>query len=98
MCGRFSIGVDMEDLGRRFKVALPGQPLNQRYNVAPGQEVPVILNTIPDRFTLTPWGFHAPWKPKAGAKPLVLINARAETAAEKPTFRTAFREHRCLVP
>ena len=74
-------------------------PLSPRYNIAPTQPIPVVLETIEDKtrqFKLLHWGLIPSWAKdaKMGAK---LINARAETVTEKPAFRSAFKKRRCLV-
>ncbi len=74
-----------------------------RYNIAPTQPIAIVrMNERREReFALARWGFVPSWAKKdflekTGGKPL--INARGETVAEKPTFRSAFRRRRCLVP
>jgi putative SOS response-associated peptidase YedK len=95
MCGRFTI-VPTVDFHERF--SLPeGQAFAPRYNVAPGQEVPVIIRGDGNRLVPMTWGFIAPFvKDPAAGRPV--INARAETLLEKPSFRGAVQERRCLVP
>ncbi len=73
--------------------------LEPRYNIAPTQLVPTVLRKLEhsDRqFQMLRWGLIPSWakEPGIGAR---LINARAETVTEKPSFRTAFRHRRCLV-
>ena len=73
--------------------------LEPRYNIAPTQLVPTVLRKPAQsdrRFHLLRWGLIPSWAkdPAIGAR---LINARAETAGEKPSFRSAFRQRRCLV-
>lgn len=95
MCGRFTI-VPTVDFHERFQ--LPGGPaLAPRYNAAPGQEVPVIIREDGNRLVAMTWGFIAPFlkDPQAGRP---VINARAETLLEKPSFRRSVQEGRCLVP
>lgn len=66
------------------------------YNAAPSQTLPVIYNVSPHEITLGAWGFVPEWADgRSDVK--ALINARAETAATKPTFRQAFKSKRCLV-
>ncbi|MBD2016262.1 SOS response-associated peptidase [Microcoleus sp. FACHB-53] len=97
MCGRFSQSQSAETIAQVFQVAVP--PLTPRYNIAPTQSVATVLQT-PDhqdrQFKMLHWGLIPSWAkdPKMGAR---LINARAETVAEKPSFRSAFRQRRCLV-
>ena len=97
MCGRFTIQMGTADLGALFHAAPRGESLAPSFNVAPGQLVPVVLREE-DRLVLTSmrWGLVPSWA-KDAAIGNRLINARVETVAEKPTFRKAFRERRCLV-
>lgn len=98
MCGRFLLTSPGTVLKEAFGLseAVPWQP---RYNLAPGQQVPIIRQE-PDgkrAFVLVRWGLVPPWAedPALGNR---LINARAETVILKPSFRDAFRKRRCLVP
>jgi putative SOS response-associated peptidase YedK len=69
-----------------------------RFNVAPTQDIPVIRDTDSGReLTWMRWGFIPPWAKDPKSGPL-LLNARAETASEKPAFRSAFKTARCLIP
>lgn len=97
MCGRFTLGQSGEAIAHAFQLAVTPdwQP---RYNIAPTQAVPVIragVNQSRD-FALLHWGLIPSWAKdvKMGAR---LINARAETLAEKPSFRHALKRRRCLV-
>jgi len=96
MCGRFTQSQSPETLARHFY--LPAVPtLAPRYNIAPTQDVPVVLGTPQGRqFDQLYWGLIPSWSkdPKIGSR---MINARAETVTERPSFRTAFRKRRCLV-
>jgi len=104
MCGRYSL-TKLENLLRQFAflrfypgpVPAPDPPDRPRYNIAPTQAVLVIANNHPDRLEHFRWGLIPSWAkdPSIGSR---LINARAETLAEKPAFRTALRRRRCLVP
>jgi putative SOS response-associated peptidase YedK len=97
MCGRYTIAKEEEMLAVRFHVEVPpGTLLHPSYNAAPSQQLPAILNTEPDRLSLLSWGFVPGW---ADGKPSVraVINARSESIATKPFFRSAFKNKRCLV-
>jgi len=95
MCGRFTIAPEI-DFHERF--GIPGGPaIPPRYNVAPGQEVPVIVRGERNRLVPMVWGFIPPF-PKGPGAGHPLINARAETLLSKPAFRDAVRGDRCLVP
>lgn len=98
MCGRFSQSKLAEAIAQAFDVAnVPS--LTPRYNIAPTQSVGTVLQTQEDakrQFRMLHWGLIPSWAkdPKMGAR---LINARAETVAEKPAFRSAFKQRRCLI-
>lgn len=97
MCGRFTLTVSPEQLQDQFGLAEPPPAdLGPRYNIAPSQAVAVITNSPQRKLEIFQWGLIPSWAkdPKIGNK---LINARAETLAEKPSFRTALKRRRCLV-
>lgn len=97
MCGRYSLSASGEKLAEQFQLAeIP--ELAPRYNIAPTQEVAVVRQCAEGRqLALLRWGLIPSWAkdPSIGAR---MINARAETVAEKPAFRSAFVRRRCLVP
>ncbi|OGQ91770.1 MAG: hypothetical protein A2289_12010 [Deltaproteobacteria bacterium RIFOXYA12_FULL_58_15] len=95
MCGRFTLSAPSEDLSSIFNVEV--EALAPRYNIAPTQMVSAVRVVGGKRhLALLRWGLVPSWAkdPKVGAR---LINARAETVAEKPSFRSAFRRRRCLI-
>jgi putative SOS response-associated peptidase YedK len=97
MCGRFTLRAPAADVANYFD--LPEIPLLEpRYNVAPTQPVAVVRADAAGhrRLDRLAWGLVPSWAsdPTIGNR---LINARAETIAEKPAFRRAFRQRRCLV-
>ena len=96
MCGRFTLRSNLNLILQQF--ALDEVPdLTPRYNIAPTQAVPVIRAAASGReLAMLRWGLIPSWSKdeKMGNR---LLNARSETAAEKPSFRTAFRRRRCLV-
>ncbi len=96
MCGRFALTADLDMLAIRFSFAPEKLLYGPRYNVAPSQEVLTVVNGGDRRAELMLWGLIPPWA-KEVAVGYRLINARAETAAEKPTFRGAFQKRRCFV-
>jgi putative SOS response-associated peptidase YedK len=97
MCGRFAFYSPTEAVARLFGVP-PGDDLPPRYNIAPTQQAPVVRATPAGEreFVSLRWGLIPFWAkdPTIGNR---LINARAETVADKPAFRQAFRRRRCLV-
>jgi putative SOS response-associated peptidase YedK len=97
MCGRFTLTVKKAELESAFPGVTIPQGMAPRYNIAPTQPVAVIPNNGLNRLDFFVWGLIPSWAkdPEIGNR---LINARAETLAEKPSFRTAFRRRRCLIP
>src|SRR5262245_14687760 len=97
MCGRFVITSELEAIRKLF--AYRDQPnFPARYNIAPTQPVPVMLADHGARkFMLMRCGFLPAWT-KDPKKFGLVINARAESIVEKPSFRNAIRRRRCLVP
>jgi putative SOS response-associated peptidase YedK len=98
MCGRFALFSPAETIAEQFDLAAP-PPLAARYNIAPTQPVLAIRaggNGQPQA-AFFQWGLIPAWDKElrmAGK----LINARSETAAEKPSFRAALRYRRCIIP
>ena len=98
MCGRFTLTSTPEALAERFGLDAP-PALAPRYNIAPGQDVLAVrLDGEVRRADWLRWGLVPAWSEKATPSGPPLINARAETAAEKPAFRDAYRARRCIVP
>lgn len=97
MCGRFTLG-EVEGLTVRFSIdhSLVDVP-RPRYNIAPGQDVLVVSSGASRSLTLMRWGLVPFWAkdPKIGDR---MINARSESVAEKPAFRSAMKARRCIVP
>lgn len=99
MCGRYTLSVPAETIAEHFGLeAVPD--LAPRFNIAPTQAAPVVRwspAAEAPALAFLRWGLVPAWaKDAAGAGRL--INARAETAADKPSFRAALRRRRCLVP
>ncbi|RZK33422.1 MAG: SOS response-associated peptidase [Hymenobacter sp.] len=95
MCGRYTIISPSPALAKRFNAAEPTAPA-PNYNAAPSQVLPIITNAAPGQIQLVSWGLVPSWSrdPAGGPKP---INARAETLAEKSSFRQLLARRRCLV-
>ena len=96
MCGRYSLIADLGELAPRFESDGNWLNLKSSYNVAPTQEVLTVVGGESRRAGYMRWGLIPSWAkdPSIGSR---MINARAETVAEKPAFRTALRRRRCLV-
>lgn len=98
MCGRFARTSTLRELEGPFRASTSGLELPPRYNVAPGEEILVVVQDPGGReFGRRRWGLVPFWAkdPAIGAR---LINARVETLSAKPAFRAAFRQRRCLIP
>lgn len=98
MCGRFALIVDASVLADVFHVDPPCE-LAPRFNIAPTQQVFIVRsgNGSSRQCAVVRWGLVPSWAkdPSVGAR---MINARGETIAEKPSFRSAVKSRRCLLP
>ncbi|GAV24872.1 DUF159 family protein [Carboxydothermus islandicus] len=96
MCGRFSMAEDFAVLEKLFNLEPVDFPLKPRYNIAPTQDVPVVIWEGGRRLKLFRWGLIPAWAkdPAIGQK---MINARAETVDQKPSFKNLLFRRRCLV-
>ncbi|GIH80575.1 DUF159 family protein [Planobispora longispora] len=113
MCGRYAFGRDKHELLEEFEVEVDGaadEELRPDYNIAPTKPVYAVVSRTPKagpktdaegrpvrQLRVMRWGLVPGWAkdPSIGSK---MINARVETVAEKPSFRKAFAERRCLIP
>lgn len=96
MCGRYFFYAQPKKIAQRFDVKVDEEYWKARYNAAPTQFLPVILNTASDVLDYLSWGLIPSWSADAKIASS-LINARAETITEKPSFKKAFEQKRCLV-
>ncbi|MBU0707228.1 SOS response-associated peptidase [Patescibacteria group bacterium] len=94
MCGRFTIISEDKELEKRFGATI-STPITKHYNAAPSQQLPLITNDKPKNIQLGKWGIKPVWL--KNNKGTGFINARAETLIEKPSFKNAFLNRRCLV-
>jgi len=96
MCGRFSLWLTLSDLKEAWPDFVFPEAMEPRYNIAPSQDIAVVPNNGEGKVEFFRWGLVPFWakEPSIGDR---MINARAETVAEKPAFRTPFRKRRCLV-
>lgn len=111
MCGRYTLVHSTEEILDRFGLRLVKFQISPRFNIAPSQLVPIVISdrsaeAVGDRegegeggnlLQAARWGFVPSWSRDLSRTP-PMINARSESAAEKPTFRTAFRARRCIIP
>ena len=98
MCGRFTLTAEPGVVARRFGAPpAQGGGTSPRYNVAPTQTVVTVTDDGTRHLEQMRWGLVPAWAkdPSIGSK---LINARAETLADKPAFRHALKRRRCLIP
>jgi putative SOS response-associated peptidase YedK len=97
MCGRFSIAVRISYLAERFGVIEPAGISLPRFNIGPGEDVPIITGIRPAEVEMMQWGLIPSWN-KGGKPSTTPINARAEGLADKKLFRALLQKGRCLVP
>lgn len=99
MCGRFVSKAKKEEIEKEFEIEIKGEDfILPRYNIAPTQLIAAITEIENTReISLFKWGLIPKWAKdeSIGSK---LINARAETVHEKPSFQDAFRSRRCIIP
>ncbi|RDV11119.1 SOS response-associated peptidase [Pontibacter diazotrophicus] len=96
MCGRYTVVPKAK--GRSRVAKLIEKKLKEgHYNAAPSQALPVVTNKLPDELQFFSWGLQPFWA-KDVKSVKRSINARAETLAEKPSFRNLLKSKRCLVP
>ena len=99
MCGRFTLHTPATKIEEVFH--LPddsAMELKPRYNIAPSQGIPIIRYTDAGcEMVMARWGLIPAWSKESKSK-YSTINARIESVAEKPTYRTPFKRRRCLIP
>lgn len=99
MCGRFTLHTPESRIRETFHLENT-EPIGlvPRYNIAPSQDIPIIRNTeTSTEMVLAKWGLVPHWSKEPKTK-YSTINARIETVAEKPAYRTSFKRRRCLIP
>jgi putative SOS response-associated peptidase YedK len=99
MCGRFTLRTKMNVLLQEFAIeAQPTFPQFERFNIPPTVKIPVVRQAEGQRtLSLIRWGLIPSWAKDLKKVPLN-NNARAETIAEKPMFRSAYKRRRCIIP
>jgi putative SOS response-associated peptidase YedK len=97
MCGRYTLRTPVDTLAEQFDLDEYPSSLTASYNIAPTQEVATVVEEDDKRkLEMFHWGLIPSWakEPQIGNR---MINARAETVHEKPSFRSAFKARRCLI-
>lgn len=94
MCGRFALFCSKETLIDHYSIKTSFF-MAPRYNIAPSQVSPIVTS---DGMVFSRWGFVPHWNESLSAIPKGYINARLEGVSSKPSFKAAFKTHRCLVP
>jgi putative SOS response-associated peptidase YedK len=96
MCGRFAQYTPVADLAEEYEIDKNLCDIRPRYNIAPGMEIAAIVIDQGKKIVKMKWGLIPSWSKDAsiGYK---MINARAETITEKPSFRSSFKKRRCLI-
>jgi len=101
MCGRYNLITDAVALVDFFAIEqtlFNASQIEPHYNIAPGQNVPVVRDGSNGReLVLARWGLVPHWSKESRTR-YSTINARAETVAEKPVYRDSFKRRRCLIP
>jgi putative SOS response-associated peptidase YedK len=99
MCGRYVLNAP-EDLSERFQLRQMSLHVPKTFNVAPTNEMPVIVEPTEDEreALMMKWGLVPRWAKPGGKRPPTPFNARAEGISEKPMFRNLVKKRRCLVP
>jgi putative SOS response-associated peptidase YedK len=97
MCGRFTITLDPGELREELAIAEVPPDWRPRYNAAPTQPIGAVTDSVNRKMDWFRWGLIPFWAKdmSIGAR---MINARAETIMEKPSFRQAFQKRRCIIP
>jgi putative SOS response-associated peptidase YedK len=97
MCGRFVLVSDLSSIEEKFDIKKAYHELQPNWNISPGQYIPAVIHRDGQNVLASLlWGLIPSWAkdPSSGQK---MINARAETISEKPSFRNAFKLRRCLI-
>ncbi|RJQ36872.1 SOS response-associated peptidase [Candidatus Parcubacteria bacterium] len=98
MCGRYILVEEPQELEARFSASMDAVPYRPNYNAAPTEVMPVVSSSDPEKIVAMKWGIRPPWFRGTRGRSDGIINVRAENLWDKPTFRRALAERRCLVP
>jgi len=96
MCGRIGFTKPKEQILKRFSLERAPEHLSVLYNISPSQNALAILNKFPNELVLCRFGLVPSWS-KENTTSYTMINARAETILEKPTYKRLIKSKRCLV-
>ena len=96
MCGRFSQTKTKQEVKKRFNLKKVPETIKPLFNIAPSQDIEIILNESPDELSIARWGLLPSWS-KEEKTTYSMINARAETISEKPTYKRLIKSRRCLI-
>ncbi len=98
MCGRLVLTSSLKDrIKAIFAQATFDAITGSRYNVTPGQRIPVMTDPGMNRVLDMTWGFASTARPEGQASGSLLVNARSETVHRLPSFRDSFSQRRCLI-
>ncbi len=97
MCGRFSYFLGSDILQKSFSLPNPPQNLTPRYNIAPNEEVTVIVKKETNIVQSMKWGLIPFWAPDKSIASK-MINARSETVWDKNAFKQSIKQKRCIIP
>ena len=97
MCGRFALYGSAENIAEKFAIEQTFFPIIPRYNIAPSQVIAAVTQSQERELRPLKWGLVPSWvkNPAFGNR---MINARAESLKDKPSFKRAFRARRCIIP
>jgi len=99
MCGRFTQKYTWEELHRLYRLRQPARNVRPQYNICPTDPVDVVIRGDAGLFVVPMrWQLMPPWWTKSRDDLPATSNAGAETVAEKPMFRDAFKRTRCVIP
>lgn len=97
MCGRITLRTNLRQIADEFQATLPGFDITPRYNVSPGQLLLAVRGATEREIVQLRWGLIPSWA-KDNKMAFQCLNARSETVATKPAFRSAYKSRRCLIP
>jgi putative SOS response-associated peptidase YedK len=102
MCGRFTYRLTWREIVALYRLTAPASPernLQARHNICPTTTIDAVIERDDKReLVAMRWGLVPSWWKKKAKETPATFNARAETVAEKPMFRSAFKRTRCLIP